>query len=233
MESYIKQIVLVVVLTLIGLPVRANGIDLSEMIPAEYKKLPVMPNLTSFTSADKARCKAGLRIGDFLGREFMAKFPVDCSNLLIPLADEWVVPLADYREINPLNLCFNYAYTNAVAQTVLNTAMLCADLVDQNFKLTMQMEYNRCYLQVAKHLTTIKLVFNSVDVNLGGSYIVIPKDSEEWDKFIDSLTITLDERGRADSSGNLKQACSLGIADATMKRDPANIFLGTRIPLGN
>lgn len=203
--------------------------DISALVPQEFNEIPVVPIETQFENPyDQAQCRNGIRIGDALGKLFIQKINPSCDELLFKFKDEWVVPVKSKRTIKPLDVCFNASYAAAIQTTVLNTALNCSQQLATNFLLTQQLEYNRCYLTAAKQIGQLAnqqgITFASVTEFVTGKYVLIPRDSERWNEFIDGLTVVIDDGVVTESAGLKVQACNLAIADALSKAPPRNFL---------
>ncbi|MDQ3230694.1 MAG: hypothetical protein M3Q07_02655 [Pseudobdellovibrionaceae bacterium] len=219
-------------------------LDITKLIPPEYYSLPTTDFGTLFSelkgtskAAADAQCRGGYRIGNQVGLSLVTKLNPSCDELLLPLNsnedNEWAVPQISFKETEkPAVLCHYYGYAEAFEKTVLNTALNCAKIFNDSLTLTLQIEYNRCYVSTAQSVTQLHLSFAGGRGFITGDYVLVPRDSLAWDEFVASLVSIVNIDGDEQKSAYLIQACRLGSTHAQQRKTPINFFDG-RPHLGN
>jgi hypothetical protein len=206
-----------------------------DMLPPEYFDLEVV-DLNSVIgkpgeapAVTTAKCRGGHRIGDALGRSFIEKIQPSCDELLFPLGagvdNEWSVPQLTYEKISDAaTMCSYVGFSTAFEQTVFNTAKNCAKVIDDSAKLASQLEYNRCYIAASEVSVRLKVKFGKGSGFITGEYAVIPRDSDAWDEYLQSLVTIINNDGSTSKSALLQLACNLGTSHAIRKQEPVNFF---------
>lgn len=213
---------------------RAND-NLDDFVPPEYFDLAKVDLDQVFGKPGESKvltqskCRGGLRIGDTLGRQFIESVKPSCNELLFPLKEgfdnEWSVPKYDFSKATDAStVCSYMGFAYAVEQTVLNTAKNCGKLLDDTFKLSVQLEYNRCYKIAATEAVKLNVSFGQGSGFITGKYVVIPSDSAEWDEFLASMVTIVNGEGQREVSGYLQVACNLGTSHAVRNQSPINFF---------
>jgi hypothetical protein len=199
--------------------------DISDLIPETYKNISRTKTDDAFGSTKhKSMCRNGLRMGNSLGKLFIKSLAPSCTDLLNNIGLEWSVPSKDYGSPTPFNICFASAYTVAIQKTVLETSKNCAIQLNEATVLASQLEYNRCYLEVAGSIGESEFEFASDSEFVTGEYVLVPKKSEKWNAFLDNFSGIVNAKGETSLTPQQILACKIGAQDAQTNLPPRKLF---------